>query len=277
MSDDSISSFYASTLNSTKSLPSYPSSTECGNRPMYGDQSLVVHAILPLVDDGNPQALQQASRVVTSTLSYHENDKMLSAQLPSHMAQMKPLQTAAKQSIQPPPPPPPPPIPPLILRSSRRISRLKLKSTDLSDPPDLYAALREEQIPPPPEDMNPEDPDLIPRQQELQCENDLYTPRWVRCHGNKREGWCGICKPGRWLRLKDSAFWYNKQFSHGISAATGSSFQEPQRKRCSEGRSEVLCGKCQQWIALSSCKTEGTPWFRHAYKVNLTNSMEVSD
>lgn len=79
--------------------------------------------------------------------------------------------------------------------------------TDLSDPPDLYASLHEEQIPPPPEDMNPSDPDLTPHEQELRFDGDLYTPRWVRGHGNKREGWCGICKPGRWLVLKNSAFW----------------------------------------------------------------------
>ena len=37
--------------------------------------------------------------------------------------------------------------------------------TDLSDPPDLYASLHEEQVPPPPEDMNPSDPDLVPHEQ----------------------------------------------------------------------------------------------------------------
>ncbi|KAJ4167138.1 hypothetical protein NW765_009067 [Fusarium oxysporum] len=123
--------------------------------------------------------------------------------------------------------------------------------------------------PPPPEDMNPEDPDMIPREQELRFEGDLYTPRWVRGHGNKREGWCGICKPGRWLVLKNSAFWYDKSFSHGISAATGSSFQEPQQKRRMDGNPDVwegLCGSCEQWIALVSSKKKGTTWFRHAYK-----------
>lgn len=63
--------------------------------------------------------------------------------------------------------------------------------TDLSDPPDLFASLQKEQIPPP-EDINPSDPNMIPYKQELKFEGDLYTPRWVRGHGNKREGWCGI-------------------------------------------------------------------------------------
>ncbi|KAK9781600.1 hypothetical protein AB5N19_06028 [Seiridium cardinale] len=141
--------------------------------------------------------------------------------------------------------------------------------TDLSDPPDLFASLHEEQIPPPPEDMNPEDPDLVPHEQELRFEGDLYTPRWVRGHGNKREGWCGICKPGRWLVLKNSAFWYDKSFTHGISAATGNPFQEPQETRRMDGNPDVwegLCGSCNDWIALVSSKKKGTTWFRHAYK-----------
>ncbi|KAH0534207.1 hypothetical protein FGG08_007204 [Glutinoglossum americanum] len=141
--------------------------------------------------------------------------------------------------------------------------------SDMSDPPDLYASLHEEQIPPPPEDMNPSDPDLIPHEQELRFDGDLYTPRWVRGHGNKREGWCGICKPGRWLVLKNSAFWYDKSFTHGISAATGSAFQEPQEVRRMDGNPDVwegLCGSCNEWVALVSSKKKGTTWFRHAYK-----------
>ncbi|KAI3400922.1 hypothetical protein diail_1129 [Diaporthe ilicicola] len=141
--------------------------------------------------------------------------------------------------------------------------------TDLSDPPDLFASLHEEQIPPPPEDMNPSDPDLVPHEQELRFDGDLYTPKWVRGHGNKREGWCGICKPGRWLVLKNSAFWYDKSFTHGISAATGQPFNEPQETRRMDGNPDVwegLCGSCNDWIALVSSKKKGTTWFRHAYK-----------
>lgn len=141
---------------------------------------------------------------------------------------------------------------------------------DLSAPPDLYPALHEEPAPPPPEDMNPSDPDLTPYEQELRFDGDMYTPKWVRGHGNKREGWCGICKPGRWLVLKNSAYWYDKSFTHGISAATGAPFQEPLDKRRMDGNPDVwegLCGSCNKWIALVSSKKKGTTWFRHAYKV----------
>ncbi|CAG8975782.1 hypothetical protein HYALB_00008223 [Hymenoscyphus albidus] len=155
-----------------------------------------------------------------------------------------------------------------MLQSNADPHSLHAHYTDLSDPPDLYASLHEEQVPPPPEDMNPSDPNLTPHEQELRFDGDLYTPRWVRGHGNKREGWCGICKPGRWLVLKNSAFWYDKSFTHGISAATGSPFQEPQESRRMDGNPDVwegLCGSCNEWVALVSSK-KGTTWFRHAYK-----------
>lgn len=142
---------------------------------------------------------------------------------------------------------------------------------DQSDPPDLYASLTEDQIPPPLEDMNPSDPELMPHEQDLRFDGDLYTPRWVRGHGNKREGWCGICKPGRWLVLKNSAFWYDKSFTHGISAATGQRFVEPKSVRRMEGNPDVwegLCHSCNEWVALVSNKKKGTTWFRHAYKVS---------
>lgn len=144
---------------------------------------------------------------------------------------------------------------------------------DLSDPPDLYSSLSEIPSDPPESDMNPSDPDLIPHEQDLRFVGDLYTPRWVRGHGNKREGWCGLCKPGRWLVLKNSAFWYDKSFTHGVSAATGAAFQGPQDTRRTEGNLDVwegLCGSCGEWIALVSSKKKGTTWFRHAYKVRCS-------
>ncbi|KAF3928999.1 hypothetical protein ABW19_dt0207908 [Dactylella cylindrospora] len=149
---------------------------------------------------------------------------------------------------------------------------------DLSDPPDLYAALSEEQLDPPEEDMNPEDPDMKPHEQELRFEGDLYTPKWVRNHGNKREGWCGICKPGRWLVLKNSAFWYDKSFTHGISAATGQAFMEPQEVRRVDGNPDVwegLCHSCHEWISLVSNKKKGTTWFRHAYKCHVHQAPKI--
>ncbi|KAI5804554.1 hypothetical protein EDC01DRAFT_627403 [Geopyxis carbonaria] len=148
---------------------------------------------------------------------------------------------------------------------------------EFSEPPNLHSSLNEEHIPPPPEDMNPEDPNMIPHEQDLRFEGDLYTPRWVRGHGNKREGWCGICKPGRWLVLKNSAFWYDKSFTHGISAATGLPFHEPRKMRRMDGNPDVwegLCHSCTDWVPLVSNKKKGTTWFRHAYKCHTHNKVK---
>ncbi|KAL8639464.1 MAG: hypothetical protein Q9228_003506 [Teloschistes exilis] len=137
-----------------------------------------------------------------------------------------------------------------------------------TSPPDLFGPLGEEPSSPPPEDFDCEE-SMMPRAQDLRFEGDMYTPRYVRGHGNKREGWCGTCKPGRWLVLKNSAFWYDKSFSHGISAATGSAFEGPRESRRMKGNPDVwegLCGSCGDWIALVSSKKKGTTWFRHAYK-----------
>ncbi|KAK4242607.1 hypothetical protein C8A03DRAFT_11205 [Achaetomium macrosporum] len=210
----------------------------------------------------NLQAAQPPPYLYSNAAAFQRNGMLLPTQLPSQA-----FHPDAHQFEN---------APPLLshgffrmLQSNADPHSLHGHHTDLADPPDLYASLHEEQVPPPPEDMNPEDQDLVPHEQELRFEGDLYTPKWVRGHGNKREGWCGICKPGRWLVLKNSAFWYDKSFTHGISAATGNPFQEPQETRRMDGNPDVwegLCGSCNEWIALVSSKKKGTTWFRHAYK-----------
>ncbi|KAL1859646.1 hypothetical protein Daus18300_009511 [Diaporthe australafricana] len=141
--------------------------------------------------------------------------------------------------------------------------------TYLSDPPDLYASLREGQRSPPPEDMNPLDPEQIPLQQELRFDGDLYTSKWVRGHGNKREGWCGICKPGRWLKLKNPDFGHDRSFCHGINWANGQPFIGPQVIRRMDGNPglwEGFCDTCKNWIAL---RKESMSWFLHAYECHV--------
>ena len=227
---------------------------------------------LPL-NFANIQAVQQNPYFPSSNAALLRHSMLLPSQLPSQLSSSgfshdPRLQPHSHHSDAP---------PPLfshglfrMLQSNAGPQSLYSHYTDLPDPPDLYASLHEEQVPPPPEDMNPSDPELVPHEQELRFEGDLYTPKWVRGHRNKRQGWCGICKPGRWLVLKNSAFWYDKSFTHGISAATGSPFQEPQDARRMDGNPDVwegLCGSCNEWIALVSNKKKGTTWFRHAYKV----------
>ncbi|KAM7192686.1 meiotic expression up-regulated protein 26 [Naviculisporaceae sp. PSN 640] len=221
----------------------------------------IAHAQMPL-NYGNLQAAQHPY-MINNTPGFR-GSMLLPSQLPSHHGFHPDMHHHFEA--------PPAMLPHglfRMLQSNADPHSLHHHYTDLSDPPDLYASLQEEQLAPPPEDMNPSDPDLVPHEQELRFEGDWYTPRWVRGHGNKREGWCGICKPGRWLVLKNSAFWYDKSFTHGISAATGSPFQEPQETRRMDGNPDVwegLCGSCNEWIALVSSKKKGTTWFRHAYK-----------
>ncbi|KAJ6446655.1 PHD finger domain-containingprotein [Purpureocillium lavendulum] len=216
----------------------------------------------PLGHGGYPLASRAPPFAMGGQSLYQTNNMLLLSQLPP-----QPFHPDLRNLEQP------PPLPSQglfkMLQSNGDPHTLHGHYTDLSDPPDLFASLREEQVPPPEEDMHPADPDMIPYEQDLRFEGDLYTPRWVRGHGNKREGWCGICKPGRWLVLKNSAFWYDKSFTHGISAATGSPFQEPLETRRMDGNPDVwegICGSCNGWIALVSSKKKGTTWFRHAYK-----------
>lgn len=141
-------------------------------------------------------------------------------------------------------------------------------------PPDLFAHLN-------PAPLVPSLSEKV-HHQSLRFPADLYTPSYVRNHGIKREGWCGICRPGRWLVLKNSAFWYDKSFKHGVSAASGTRFKEPAEVRRTIGKVdgegngpeqrdgwEGLCGTCEVWVTLGGGKRGGVPWFRHAYKVGL--------
>ena len=268
----------------------YPLDNDRANRWSTGSfaQSPIQHSHSPIYQstDGYPHLAPRSSSVQPTSPPYSGYSQPLSYQQ-AHDRSFLPTQPLSFQrphTILPPPVVstdhrepvnPPPPLlshglyrmPP---RSGEATMHGRCHGMDLSDPPDLFGSLQAEQIQPPPEDLNPLDPDLVPHEQDLRFEGDLYTPRWVRGQGNKREGWCGICKPGRWLVLKNSAFWYDKSFSHGISAANGTPFQGPQANRRLDGNPDIwegYCGSCNDWIALVSSKKKGTTWFRHAYKV----------
>ena len=145
---------------------------------------------------------------------------------------------------------------------------------DNTSAPSLSASLHEFSLTPPPPSPNGL-PSLKPLQQCPRFPGDLYTPTFIRKEGKAREGWCGLCRPGRWLVLKNSAFWYDKSFVHGISAASGQAWDGPSQTRFGR-KAEVwegLCGTCGQWVILTASKSGGVSWFRHAYKVSFMNSM----
>jgi len=152
--------------------------------------------------------------------------------------------------------------PPLDKKSSPSFS---------SSPPDLFSSLL---FPPRPSlTQPPSTASLKPLHQNSRFPGDLYTPMYTRNEGPLRERWCGFCRPGRWLVLKNSAFWYDKCFGHGICAPTGAKFEKPQETRPTHGKGgdvdgwEGRCGTCGEWIVLAGGKRSGVPWFRHAYKV----------
>ncbi|KAF4636462.1 hypothetical protein G7Y89_g1614 [Cudoniella acicularis] len=74
------------------------------------------------------------------------------------------------------------------------------------------------------------------RQNEVRFEGDLFTPHWLR--GFKQEGWCGLCRPGRWLKLGE-AWWNDRVLYHGICAETGKGFPEPEEAVELEANSSV--------------------------------------
>ncbi|KAH9810024.1 hypothetical protein DFH28DRAFT_511232 [Melampsora americana] len=99
--------------------------------------------------------------------------------------------------------------------------------------------------------------DMIPWQQDLRCDEDLYTPMWCRGQNDKKEGFCDMCEGGAWLRLKNSAFWYHKQYHHGVSSTTGHYFYPPRETKrglSSANRQQVLglCHECNEWVGYST-------------------------
>ncbi|KAK4512537.1 DNA-dependent ATPase fun30 [Mucor velutinosus] len=115
------------------------------------------------------------------------------------------------------------------------------------------------------------DANAIPRRQKLRYEGDEYTPKWVRYTGQLKEGYCDTCKPGKWLQLKNSAFWYHKQFFHGISSVSGKPFQRPLEQRAGEHDViEGLCHQCKQFVPICNSKRKNSVlWYRHAHKCHI--------
>ncbi|KAK4701000.1 hypothetical protein P7C70_g5236, partial [Phenoliferia sp. Uapishka_3] len=100
------------------------------------------------------------------------------------------------------------------------------------------------------------DLDVAPRMQKIRFEEDHYTPKWVRKTGHAREGWCALCPgEGRWLQLKNSAYWcaksfgvfeyltylplrnrrYHRQYQHGISSVSGVSLVSRHIREATDG------------------------------------------
>lgn len=133
---------------------------------------------------------------------------------------------------------------------------------------------------PPPDPAYADDPAAQPRRQKLRYAGDQYTPEWVRFNGSLKEGHCDMCPEGKWLQLKNSAFWYHKQFFHGISSVSGKPFMPPKRTRI--GHHDTLeghCHQCDAWIPISNAKNKKNTvlWYRHAHKCHVYAKPRMSE
>ncbi|KAJ2033504.1 hypothetical protein H4S04_004971 [Coemansia sp. S16] len=124
---------------------------------------------------------------------------------------------------------------------------------------------------PPPTDEGGVNDKARPRRQKVRFSDDMYTPMWVRNNGQQKEGFCDTCVPGKWLQLKNSAFWYHKQFFHGISSVSGRPFIRPLQVRHFDADIiEGLCHQCRQWVPIANAKRRNSVlWFRHAHKCHV--------
>ena len=103
-------------------------------------------------------------------------------------------------------------------------------------------------------------------QQDSMNADDLYTPKYTRFSGAQKEGYCDLCSPGKWLKMKNSTFWYHKQFFHGISHKTCTWFDSPSETRMNKDVPEGKCHKCLEWVPLLKQKRKNgnINWFHHA-------------
>ncbi|KAI9499661.1 hypothetical protein BDB00DRAFT_795026 [Zychaea mexicana] len=127
-------------------------------------------------------------------------------------------------------------------------------------------------------DIARHNPSAVPRRQKLRYDGDEYTPKWVRYTGQLKEGYCDSCKLGKWLQLKNSAYWYHKQFFHGISSVSGKRFLEPLEQRAGDHDVvEGLCHQCQQFVSICNAKRKTSVlWYRHAHKASSTKPATIA-
>jgi hypothetical protein len=108
------------------------------------------------------------------------------------------------------------------------------------------------------------DPELVPQEQKpifLESNSGPYSPHWLRGRGEKREGWCGICKPGQWFPMKNQAFENHKTFIHGVvrTRRVLPKLNELRRTNKDPDLWEAHCANCNQWVILVRGKNRVSP------------------
>ena len=143
-----------------------------------------------------------------------------------------------------------------------------------------------------------------PRPAKRRSAEDLYSPATVRGAGYLKEGLCPLCSEAAWFKIKQSAYWYHMNFTHGISAMTGRPYETPAQYQinplcnavtcksrgppqpCKEVQVEGLCSRCDEWISIIVIpkhmskipfKTlDHYAWFKHAQKCHQRSQAKRS-
>ncbi|KAK5633831.1 hypothetical protein RRF57_009545 [Xylaria bambusicola] len=109
-------------------------------------------------------------------------------------------------------------------------------------------------------------------------EGNLYVPQWCRQTKDGLEGWCGLCRPGRWFRFCPNRFKYDRSIKHGISMKTGTSYPEPSRTRWSITHGiEGLCAQCDSWITLERTPLGDESWLTHSFLVSTASAQTQNE
>lgn len=99
-------------------------------------------------------------------------------------------------------------------------------------------------------------------------EHGMCMPQWCRDTGDGLEGWCGVCRPGRWLNISSFSFEHDRSILHGISMKTGTSFPDPMVTRWTITHGiEGLCAQCGSWIVMKRNAYGEESWFAHSFHV----------
>ncbi|EIE79784.1 hypothetical protein RO3G_04489 [Rhizopus delemar RA 99-880] len=151
-------------------------------------------------------------------------------------------------------------------RKEEASPQIKEEEEEEEQHPDDYPNITEADV-----EAAKKNPNAIPRRQKLRYDGDEYTPKWVRYTGQLKEGYCDTCPSGKWLQLKNSAYWYHKQFFHGISSVSGKRFQNPLEQRHGEHDAlEGLCHQCKEYVPICNSKRKSSVlWYRHAHKCHI--------
>lgn len=145
-------------------------------------------------------------------------------------------------------------------------------------------------------------PSSSPRPAKRRSSEDLYSPTTVRGAGYLKEGLCPLCPEASWFKIKQSAYWYHMNFTHGISAMTGRPYEMPSLYQFSpicneivlknrdlihpykEVQMEGLCDCCGEWISIIVIPKSmsnrpfkafsHSVWFKHSQKCHQRSQVK---